>query len=196
MFTNGDGALKRYREAVRLNPSRGEYLQQLASALSVRGDFGAAERLFRASIKYDPSNPNRYFKYAAWLLHRGCKQRAMQNLNRVIAMAPQKIDESLTLMVIHGLTEKEMQSVVPMRIEPYLRFGDFLHQTGNDVMAEAIYRDALEFVSNGDRIKSVYFENVSRFYIEIDQPAKALAVLQKAIQVLPENLHLFVKTVT
>jgi len=148
--SNDDIALKQYKKAVRLNPTSGEYLQQLAAELSARNNFNGADKLFHAGIKYDPGNPKRYLGYAAWLLSQGHKQRAMENLNRAVAIEPKNIDESLTLMVIHGLTEQEMQTAIPERVEPYLRFGDFLYQTGNVEMAEAVYRRTLEFVKNGD----------------------------------------------
>ncbi|MEA3230231.1 MAG: O-antigen ligase family protein [Thermodesulfobacteriota bacterium] len=188
--SNDDIALKQYIEAVRLNPARGEYLQRLAVELSARENFEAADKLLRAGIKYNPGNPNRYLGYAAWLLSQGHTQRAMKNLNRAIAMEPKKFDESLTLMVIHGLTEQEMQTAIPERVEPHLRFADFLLQTGNVEMAEAVYRHALEFVKNEDVVKFAYFNKVYQFYIKKDRPEDALDVLKEAIEFLPANPYL------
>ena len=163
-FRSNDGlAIKQYKEAVRLNPTNGEYLQKLATELSARKNYHAADQLFHAGIKYNPGNPKRYLEYAAWLFSQGYKKRAMENLNRAIAIEPKNIDESLTLMVIHGLTDQEMQTAIPERVEPYLHFADFLYQTGNIEMAEAVYRRTIALAKYGDeesrKVLSKAFQN-------------------------------------
>ena len=191
--SNDELALRQYRAALRLNPTRGEYLKRLAIAFSAQGNFDTSEKLFRAAVQYHPKNPQMYLDYAAWLLSQGHTQDAKEHLKHAIVLDPGKTENSLILMSIHGVADQEMQAAIPERVEPYIRFADFILQTGNVKLAEASYHRALEFAKNEKMVKVGHFNRVYQFYIKHDRIEDALAVLQKAIEVLPANPHLRIK---
>ncbi len=190
---NDELAQKQYRAALRLNPSRGEYIQRLAKILSEKEQFDAAEKLYQANIDYHPSESEKYLSYAAWLLSRTRVPDALAHLKQAIALDTRNVADGLTLMVINGLSESEMQLAIPDRVEPHLQFADFLRQTGKTDMAEESYRRALQFINNEKTVKSAYFEKVYQFYLRNDRFEDAIEVLNKALEYLPSNPQLFLK---
>jgi O-antigen ligase/Tfp pilus assembly protein PilF len=187
---NDDQAMEYYKAALRRNPTRGVFLHRLAVVVSGHGYFDIADKLFRAGLKYDPGRSERSLGYATWLLSKGRTQDAVLYLARALDLDPRLTGECLTLMVIHGLTEKQMQAALPERVVPHLRFADFLLQMGNHDMAEAMYRRSLEFIKKEKPIKWTYFDEVYQFYMKNERHKDALDVMLKSVKILPENLHL------
>lgn len=190
---NEDLAQRQYLAALRLNPTRGEYLQQLALRMSDRGNFDVADKLFQASIGYHSSDPGTYFAYAVWLLTQGRKASALENLNLAIALDHRKIENGLTLMVIHGLSASEMQKAIPEKVKPQLHFADFLHQTGKTEMADGVYRRALKFVKNEATANVSHFNKVYLYYLNNDRIDDAIEILNQAMKYFPTDPHLRLK---
>ncbi len=183
-------ALKHYRSAVQLNPAKGAYLQRLATFLAARQQYAAADRLFRAAIKYDPATSERYLADATWRFSRGQKEDALASLQQAMNLDPGHTEESLTLMVLNKIPEKEMATALPRRVVPYLRFARYLVQIGNVDLADAIFRQALHLIPGEKPVKWTYFEAVYRFYMHRGRLDTAGKVLRNALKRLPKNVPL------
>jgi O-antigen ligase len=178
-------ALRMYREAVRLCPANGEYLQRLGLAMSGLKQYRAAGELLRAGIKYDVSNPERYKRYASWLFSMGKMEEGIRIIRESISMEPAKTREYLTLMILSGLDDGEIVNALPERVEPHLIFADYLRKVGEDSMADTEYLNALQYVRNEDSIKPSFFYPVSGYYMKKGRIHDALTVMKKAMEFLP-----------
>ena len=186
-FLDNGAALQRYKEAVRLNPVNGEYLERLGLVMSELGEYGLADRLLQAGIAYDVSNPARYRRYASWLFAMGRMEEGIKITRAAISLDPQKTKEYITLMVLDGLSDEEILISLPERVGPHLNFADYLSMTGKDKMAEEEYRRALQYVKNEETINAGYFYPLYRYYLGKNRFEDALNVLQKAADDLPQD---------
>jgi O-antigen ligase/tetratricopeptide (TPR) repeat protein len=187
LLSNKDIALSHYRKAIDLIPVNGEYLQRLGLLYSELGKNDKAERLIKAGITYDISNPSRYRIYALWLLTQGEKDEGLQYMKKAISLRPEKTRDSITAMILHGLTDEEIMISLPERVEPYLFFADYLDKTGNGELAEVAYLKALEFIKNEEAINPSYFYKIYRYFDQKGLHSDTLKVMQKGIEIFPDD---------
>lgn len=194
LLLNNDEALYHYKKSVQLNPVSGEYLQRLGLVLSEMNEYDKAERLLRAGITYDISNPERYKRYALWLQALGKKEEGEMIMSKAISLEPQKTREYITIMVLNGLSDKDILDALPERVEPHLLFADYLCKTGEEERAEDEYLKALQYLNNEDPVKPSYFYKVYRYYMGKNRYNDALKIMRKAMQFLPENVNIRLST--
>lgn len=187
LLHNSESALQYYRNALRLNPVNGEYLQRIGLLMSELKDNDAAERLLRAGVRYDISNPARYKRYALWLFAAGRNDEGIKTVCKAISLEPHKTREYITIMVLNGLSDSDIRNALPERVVPHLLFADYLHKTGNDTMAEEEYLNALQFLKNEEQKKASFFYNVYNFYMKKNRHEDALKIMRQAGQAFPEN---------
>lgn len=190
---NDTEAFIQYQSALGLNPSRGEYMQRLALKLSVKKQHEAAEKLYRAAIQYYPNDSEKQYQYAAWLFSQSRKTDALFHLKQAIALEPRKVADSLTMMVVNGISEADIQKALPDRVEPHLLFADFLWQTGKSKRAETFYRRALDYVQNEPAVHHHFFFKVADFYLLTNRLDDAIDVINKAIELLPSDGKVYLK---
>ncbi|MEW6052666.1 MAG: O-antigen ligase family protein [Nitrospirota bacterium] len=187
LLHNSESALQYYKNALRLNPVNSEYLQRTGLVMSELKENDAAERLLRAGIHYDISNPARYKRYALWLFAAGRNDEGIKTVRKSISLEPHKTREYITIMVLNGLSDNDIRNALPERVVPHLLFADYLHKTGNDTMAEEEYLNALQFLNNEEQKKASFFYNVYNFYMKKNRHEDALKIMRQAGQVFPEN---------
>jgi O-antigen ligase len=185
LLLNNAAALNLYRDAVRLCPANGEYLQRLGLVMSGLKQYRAAGELLRSGVKYDVSNPERYKRYALWLFAMGNREEGIRIVRESISMEPQKTREYVTLMILNGLNDDEILDALPERVEPHLIFADYLQKVGQDRMAESEYLNALGYVRNEDTIRPSFFYQVSGYYMKKGRIYDALTIMRKAMEFLP-----------
>lgn len=181
-------ALAQYREAVRLDPLNAGYLQTLGLALSAIGNNTVAGRLLRTGADCDTSNPARYKVYASWLLARGRKADALENMRKAMALAPERTEQYITLMVIYGLSDREIGGALPELVRPHIAFGDYLSGIGKDDLAGQEYFTALGYVSHEKVASPSYFLHVCNYFEKKGRQGDALIVIRKALDALPNNI--------
>ncbi len=184
-FLGNDSAFERYKEAVRLNPVNGEYLERLGLIMSELGKDSLADELLQAGITYDVSNPARYRRYALWLFSKSRMEEGIRITRSAISLEPQKTKEYITLMVLDGFSDEEILISLPERVEPHLYFADYLSRTGKDKMAEEEYLRALRYIKNEFPIKPDFFYAGYRYYLKKNRLEDALNIMQKAADALP-----------
>ncbi|MBW1940972.1 MAG: tetratricopeptide repeat protein, partial [Deltaproteobacteria bacterium] len=194
LLLKNETALEQYKKAIRLNPSNGEYLQQLGFFWADQGNPQTADRLIQAGTQCEISNALRYQRYATWLLARGKVEKGLKNMKTAISLDPDNINEYITLMVLNRLSEEQMREALPKKVAPYLFFAEYLHSIGKEVMAEDIYAHALGLIENEAVIRPSYFYKPYRFYMKTGRYNDALKVIHKAIVFLPNDLGIRLTT--
>jgi O-antigen ligase/tetratricopeptide (TPR) repeat protein len=187
LLSNNTIALSQYEKSVQLNPADGEYLQRLGLIMSEFKKYDPADKLLQAGIKYDVSNPARYKRYGLWLLSRGEKEEGIRIMKMAISLEPQKTKEYITLMVLNRLSDDDIFSSLPERVEPHLLFADYLYKTGKKNLAVDEYLHSLQYIKNEDPIKPSFFYEVYKFYMKKGLYDDALKIMRKAIEALPDN---------
>ncbi len=187
LLLNNAPALGLYKDAVRLCPANGDYLQRLGLVMSGLKHYRAADELLRSGIKYDISNPERYKRYALWLFSMGNTEEGIKVVRKSISMEPRKTREYITLMILDGLSDREILGALPEKVEPHLLFADYLQKVGQDGMAEAEYLNALRYVRNEDTVKPSFFYQVSGYYMKKGRTYDALTVMRKAMEFFPND---------
>lgn len=194
LLTDNDEALFYYKKAVKLNPVNGEYLQRLGLVLSEMDKYDTAEQLLQTGITYDISNPERYKRYALWLLALGKLKEGTIIMKQAISLEPQKTREYITIMVLNGLSDEDIFNALPEKVEPHLLFADYLHETGRKDIAEKEYLNAFQYMNNEEQAKPSYFYKVYRYYVKIGKYDDALKIMRKAIEFLPDNVGIRLTT--
>jgi O-antigen ligase/tetratricopeptide (TPR) repeat protein len=189
LSSDKEEALVQYEKAVSLDPPNAGYLQTLGLALSDSRENERADKLLRAGIDYDISNPVRYEVYSSWLISRGEKDAGLGYIRKAMALKPQKTREYITFLVLYGLDDEDIRSSLPDRVEPHLSFADYLGETGRDDLAEKEYLTALEYLRNEKEIRPSYFFHVYRYFAKKDMTDEAVMVMRRAVDALPENVH-------
>jgi O-antigen ligase/Flp pilus assembly protein TadD len=194
LLSHNDAALYHYKRAVHRNPVNGEYLQRLGLVLAELNNYEKAEQLLRAGMTYDASNPERYTRYALWLLSRGERKDGTMAMRQAIALEPQKTGDHITLMILNGLSDEDIFDALPERVEPHLLFADYLYKTGRTEKAEYEYMNALQYLRHEDSINPAYFYKIYNYYMGINRYDDALKIMRKAIQFLPDNAGILLTT--
>jgi len=179
-------ALGHYQKLLRLAPLNSRYLQDGGYFLAGQGQKIKADQLLRIAVSYDRKNIRTYLNYAAWLFGEKEVAKGLDILQSAMAMAPGKTDTCLTLMAFFGLNQNQMAQSLPERVLPHLEFADYLLSNGQTEKAELFYAAALDYLPNENDIKASYFLRVYRFYQNNGAHEKALRVIQRALDWLPE----------
>jgi O-antigen ligase/Tfp pilus assembly protein PilF len=186
-LTDKTSALRYYSEAVGLDPANGEYLQTLGLVLSDVKDNDNADKLLRAGVKYDRSNPEKYKIFASWLIAHGRKEEGLKNIRAAISLEPGNTKEYITLLVIYGLSDDEILNGMPEMVQPHLAFAEYLDRTGREEMADAAFLRAVDYSDNDGEINASSFYGAYRHFMKKGMRDEALFVMQKAIASLPGN---------
>lgn len=181
------GALKEYGEAVRLDPASGEYQQALGLALAGGGEFDIAEKLLRFGIECDRNNPSGYLTYGRWLLSRKRRDEGVSNLKRAISLEPQRTREYIAWLVLSGETNESIRDYMPEETGAYLQFANYLDSTGDDSLAEEMYKKALDLCRNEHEADQSLFFRVNNFFAKRQRYDEALDAMRKGIELLPRN---------
>jgi len=81
-------ALKNYQKAVELNPKEPEYLLGEGNIYFIKKNYSSAIEIYLKAIKINPSFIQSYFNLSICYLKTGQKDKAKQNLKKIIELAP------------------------------------------------------------------------------------------------------------
>ena len=143
LLKNKGAVLSSYKKAVRLDPLNGEYLQKLGLVMAEDGKHDVASVLLRYGAVVDKQNPLRHQVYGSWLIKNEQKEEGIQSMRRAIELEPRKGKDYITLLVLHGLSDKDIQRALPDAVYPQLQFAQYLERIGNNEMALEAYRKVL-----------------------------------------------------
>lgn len=187
-------ALKNYEMAIKSYPFKADYLQRVGLILSSFHLNAYGERLLKAGIKADNTNPEMYRIYANWLLSNHDKSQSLINLKTALSFEPKKINQYISLMLINGFSEKEIFHTLPKRVIPYFEYGDYLLKKGNNQKAEQAYLAALSYVNNEKKAHRWFFGKVYNYYYKVKRFSDALKVMVQAVKHRPKDAQIRIWT--
>ncbi|MFP4531787.1 MAG: O-antigen ligase family protein [Desulfobacterales bacterium] len=190
MRNQSDDALGYYQKLLRLAPLNNRYLQDAGYFLAGRGLDEKADQLMRTAIAYNRKALPPYLNYAAWLFETRKWDDGLEVLQAAMTMAPEATDTCLTLMALFGLDQNQMAQALPDRVLPHLEFADYLLSNGYYKKAEGTYLNALNYLSNEEKVKKDFFIRVYRFYKNRGSYEKALHIIQRALKQFRQDAHL------
>ncbi|MEW6587113.1 MAG: hypothetical protein AB1442_16070, partial [Nitrospirota bacterium] len=169
------------------NPTNGEYHQRLGLILSELGEYETADTALRSGIAHDSINPARYRRYALWLFAMGQREAGLEMMRKTISLEPQATRDDITLMILSGLGDDEIERAMPECAEPQIIFARYLRKTGNDSMAEEAYRRALRYLPKEEHKNTSYFHEVYNFYMKKERHEAALSIMERAKYYFPKD---------
>lgn len=181
-------AWSHYWQALRRNPVRGEYLQQLAQATAARGDAHRADQLFQAALRFDRGEPERYMAYAAWLWSQGRRGEGLDQMQRALSLGEGgRLDAAIAFMLRHRLTDQEIIAAMPSRMAPNQQLAEYFSNVGKEKTAADLFERSLDFAGLEAPLRPGYFLKPYRFFLKQGEMDRALMVMRLAGQYLPDD---------
>ncbi|MDP2107163.1 MAG: O-antigen ligase family protein [Desulfobulbaceae bacterium] len=103
-----------------------------------------------------------------------------------------KLEEYVALLRRNNLGLDQMESILPERVGPFLKYADYYARNGQIEKAGFFYRKALTFLDHETRMKTSLFLSPYAFFLREKRYGDALAVIREGIQRMPGEpiLHL------
>jgi len=191
LLSNNENAYKYYKRAVLLLPTNGEYLQRLGLIESEFRNYDSAEMLLKSGIKYNVVNPERYKRYALWLFSMNRYGDGLKVMREAINLDPSKTREYIALMVLSGLSDDEILSSIPDKIGPVLTFADYLIKVGRVEMADKVYKMAVNYLINDNKLSSSYYFKISSYYEMRGRYEDAIKIMVDAKRIYPGDQDVY-----
>ncbi len=179
---------RNYLSAVRLSPSNAGYLQALGSALEKTGDTAAAGKLFAEGMTRAQTNTGVIRQYGSFLLRAGKKDDALSQFRTALALEPEKIRDYTALLVLEGLSDTEILSIIPEDAESRITFAEYLDATGSQEKALSVYEGAAALLRRTRPESLGIYWRISQFASRKSLIAEALGVLQLAGELSPKDI--------
>jgi len=187
---NIEAARFHYKNTLRLNPTRGEYLQAAGLFLAGMKD-EKAEQLLMSSARFEAMEPERHRKHGAWLLANNRKEEGIAEMKEAVSLEPNKTDAYINLMVLHGLSDEEIRTAMPELAQALFVFGRYMETLGREGTAAEAFRDGLQSVAHNEtEIKPWHFLTVNWFYHRKKSYDDALGVMLEAVRVFPNHAEI------
>ncbi|HSR35551.1 MAG TPA: hypothetical protein VLL73_00095, partial [Desulfurivibrionaceae bacterium] len=188
MAYDNEAAWGGYWRALRRNPGRGLYLQQLARATAARGDRQRANQLFQAAIRFDHGEPERYMAYAGWLWEQGRTDDGIVQMQRALALEEGgRLEAAIAFMLQHRLTDQEIITAMPPRMAPNQQLAEYFSAAGKEELAAFLWERSLDFAGLESPLRPAFFLKPYRFFLKRGEASRALSVMRVAGQYLPED---------
>ena len=185
-----------FKTALHLNPLNSKYLNRYATLLALEGDPKRAELAFHRSMRYDRSNPEPTFQYAAWRLANNDMENGLPYMKKTLEMAPEYMERVLTAMIVAGIDSDTIEQAVPDTPGPTIEFARFLYDTGEFQKAVDRFLRAVDLIetmtfpefmerSRADNIRKSHFFSVFHFFKQYNDLKNAMQVMERAEKALP-----------
>lgn len=183
-------ALVGYRQALRLRPTDGELLQQTGLLLAGMGDNRRAGHLLALAVACDRMRPERSFAHAGWLLRHKRSVEALHTLRQALVLRPDATDRALTLLVVAGLSDRELAEALPERWQAWRAYGRYLEGRGEPELAESAWLRTARLAA-GAADGAAGFDQAALFFARTGAYERALSVLEDGIAAFPGAARLY-----
>lgn len=177
-----------YLSAVRLSPSNAEYLQGLGSAMEEAGNTAAADKLFAWSIARAQTNSAVIRQYGNYLLSTGNKADALRQFKTALSLEPEKIGSYTASLVLEGMSDAEILSIIPEDPESRIKFAEYLDATGSGAQGLSVYEEAAVLLRRIRPESLGIYWRISQFAARKSRIEDALSALQLAAERYPEDI--------
>ncbi|PNU21222.1 hypothetical protein C2E25_02675 [Geothermobacter hydrogeniphilus] len=175
------GALAAYTAALRCRPLDGELLQQTGLLLAELGRDTEAERLLLQSVDLDRRAAERWRVLGNWQLRQQQREQGVVSLRRALVLEPRRTRQYLTMLILAGLSDRDLRDVLPALSGPWIDYGDYLVERGMTAAAEQAYRHALA-LAGSEKSGAVAYHRVARYYARRKEWALALQVITEGLE--------------
>ncbi|MEA2115478.1 MAG: O-antigen ligase family protein, partial [Thermodesulfobacteriota bacterium] len=176
---------KEYRQASTLNPLSGMFIQRLGLNLGP-DQKEKAEELMALGCVYEPLILNRYLTYGDWLIASGDRQQALTIINQALTRQPQWASRLNGFIFFNRLDTEEIRAMLPRHPRAWYEIGRIMEKEGEKGEAEYYYLQGLKLLDTQEP-RPEYFSRLHRLYLGQKEDGKALAILRKGIEHLPDN---------
>ncbi len=183
-------AVRDYSKAVSLDPVNGEYLQMLGVSLEGAGKSVLADRYMRLGVEYDPTSAWRHKNFALWLLSKGRMEEGKAEMRTAISLDPSDTRKFITAMVLSGLTQTEMRSVIPEDAESLILFGNYKEGIEDPEGALQAYLDALSVMKKTGTQGPDIYQRIAALYEKDGLIERAIATYEEGVREIPSDYEL------
>lgn len=185
MLGSGDQAEASYRAALRRSPTDANVLQLYGLFLSEREGGEPAKRLIQASVQRERASRERIQFAVLWLLGQGDVANGVLAARDMLDRYPELAVTFLTVLRQSPLPPEIIPEMLPERVGPRLAWATLVEQQGDAAGAAEAYDLALSYMDREAHPRQKYFEQPYNFYRKQKNDERAMAVLQQAVQRLP-----------
>ena len=186
-------AMKRYEQALLLNPRWVDALSGKAQVLNATGNSIAAEQQFKLAIELEPGYWQNYMLYGGFLYEAVHFKGAARNFERAAQLKPGSTDVLNSLAAAWFFSGQfteainAWQQVVDLSpvAQSYSNLGTAHYFNGDYANAEHHYRQAL---SNSADDYTIWTNLADVLDVQTDRQQEALPLYQKALQLAERNL--------
>jgi len=188
LLQNNAEGHSRFQRSLLLQPLNSQHLRAYGLFLSKTGDGERAEKLLRAAITYDRTNPVVHTAFGTWLIGKGKTDEGLNTVKTAISLEPARTAEYISLLVLTGLSDQKIQEALPDAAQPHFIFAHYLEKTGRDDMAADEYEQAVAYTSREKNPAPAYFHSAYRYYRARGRNESAVDVMNKGIQLFPKDV--------
>ena len=179
---------RNYLSAAHLSPSNAAYLQALGSVLEKAGDTAAAGNLFALSVARARTNSGVIKQYGSFLLRAGKKEDALLQFRTALSLEPEKVRDYTAFLVLEGLSDTEILSIIPDSAESHITFAEYLEATDSQEKALSVYEGSVALLRRARPESLGIYWRISQFASRRSRFAEALGILQLAEERFPKDL--------
>ncbi|MCP4293995.1 MAG: hypothetical protein GY786_00105 [Proteobacteria bacterium] len=181
-------ARNQFLQAIKLNPTQSSYLQEFAYFLAGEKNFEHADAYYKAGIRHDVSEVERYRQYASFLYSIDNRQEVLSIVSSAMKLIPKEASNELGFLIDAEFRDEEIEKALPDEIIPHLLFARYLVKKEKYNFAERVYLKSIS-ISPRDESDMQYVE-LYHLLIRRKKLGDAETLLKKALDELPDNSQL------
>lgn len=178
-------ARREYLRACLLQPTSGEYVQQLGMALTDDGS-GRRQALLLLGLQREPLVAERYLACSEWLLANDLRDEACAAINLAIFNVPWRMPDLVDYLFFRRFSTDEIERTLPPLPQAWHLAGRRMEKKDRLDEAERYYRKTLDHLG-GAEILPAYFSRLHNLYRRQQKEETALEILRLGIRYLPDH---------
>jgi O-antigen ligase/tetratricopeptide (TPR) repeat protein len=175
---------REYLQAALLQPTSGQYLQQLGTSLAAP-DPNLPGTFLALGLRREPLVLERYLFSSDWLLNRELRKEAHAVLNQALTSIPWRTTDTMKFMLQRGLTADELRAFLPPLPAAWHEAGKLLEKNQPEE-AEFFYLRAVDLLDK-ENAPPDYFSRPYSLFLREARDSSALEILRQGIQTLPDH---------
>lgn len=188
---NYDMSLRHFLRAAELNPLRGSFLQRIGLILS-RVDKKDGGKIIEYGYQRELLKDSYILFLTRWYLNNDKRDKALLLLKERVVGNFQLLEDITHDLGKHFVTRTEMAEVLPSTPQAWSDFGHhILLEFRNTDEALYYYHGALRMLEQSETFqpKPEYFQRIYNVYHDKKQMSRAIDVIRKGVQYLPDHVR-------
>lgn len=183
---NQESAATMLRVANRKRPLNRIILQDLGELLIRQGGFDSGFQLLRTGAEQERMFPDGWRRYAL-LLSQTNPEESLPIFMRAITLEPKKTRYYVMLMILQGLSHDQIEQALPGAELPWMAYGNYRLELGDEDAAEESYRTAIRYALSSAKPSAAVFSKYAAFLVSRQRMAEAVDLLEMGCDLQPNN---------